>query len=452
MSALRADHVFKVFGRSARQAVAELQKGRSREEVSRLGTAAVIDASLEVRKGETFVVMGLSGSGKSTLLRMLNGLLPLTSGHVSIDGQDLTTMSDKEVRAMRREKISMVFQHFALLPHRSVLENAAYPLEIQGVEKTTRHEKAAKALELTGLAGWENSMPSALSGGMQQRVGLARALTADTDILLMDEAFSALDPLIRRDMQEQLVDLQATLGKTIVFITHDLNEAMYLGDRIAVMRDGRIDQIGTAEEILSAPANDYVARFVSDVDRSRVLTADSLVENPPVVVRPGDGPKVALRQINDAKVEGAYVVTSGSRELLGSVYAEELADSLQHGTAPRTISESLVHPDTTAVHPTTTLSDMFSASAEARLPLAVTDEQDRFIGIVRRVAILQALAGSPDEDGPSEADAPGATAQAADGAADPAETHPDDSSDHTSDPGHGTAETSTSTDPQEEAR
>lgn len=402
VSALSAEHVFKVFGRSPRQAVKEIKAGKSREEVARLGTAAVIDASFEVREGETFVVMGLSGSGKSTLLRTLNGLLSLTSGHVKIGGQDLATMSEKDVRNMRRKKISMVFQHFALLPHRSVLENAAYPLEIQGVDKSVRHDKAAKALELTGLSGWEDSMPSALSGGMQQRVGLARALTADTDILLMDEAFSALDPLIRRDMQEQLVDLQANLGKTIIFITHDLNEAMYLGDRIAVMRDGRIDQIGTAEEILSAPANDYVARFVSDVDRSRVLTADSLVENPPVVIRPGDGPKVALRRLNDAKVEGAYVVASGSRRLLGSIYAEEIADALRHRNVPSTIGEFTIHPDRSAVRPSTTLNDMFSASVEAHLPLAITDENNRFLGIVRRVSILQALAGAAEEDQPDD--------------------------------------------------
>ncbi|AYD90373.1 glycine betaine/L-proline ABC transporter ATP-binding protein [Actinomyces sp. 2119] len=402
MSALSAEHVYKVFGRSSRQAVEELQAGSSREDVARLGTAAVIDASFDVRQGETFVVMGLSGSGKSTLLRMLNGLLPLTSGHITIGGQDLADLSEKDLRTVRREKISMVFQHFALLPHRSVLANAAYPLEIQGVDKQEREEKALRALELTGLKGWETSMPSALSGGMQQRVGLARALTADTDILLMDEAFSALDPLIRRDMQVQLLDLQASLGKTIVFITHDLNEAMFLGDRIAVMRDGRIDQIGTAEEILSDPANSYVARFVSDVDRSRVLTAESLVESPPVVIRPGDGLKVALRLLNDAKVEGAYVVESGTRRLLGSVYAEELATSLREGTAPkeasRKVSDGFIHPDDSAVQPGTTLNEMFAASVEARLPLAVTSEDGIFQGIVRRVAMLQALAGGSETD------------------------------------------------------
>src|SRR5690606_9017641 len=276
VSALRAEHAYKVFGRRPAEAVRRLQQGASRDEVKPLGTAAVIDASFEVAKGETFVVMGLSGSGKSTLIRMLNGLLTPTSGSILLGDESVSDVAPAELRALRRKRVSMVFQHFALLPHRSVLDNAAYPLEIQGVGKAERRERAAESLRMTGLGGWEHSLPSQLSGGMRQRVGLARALAADTEILLMDEAFSALDPLIRREMQEQLVELQTSLGKTIVFITHDLNEAMFLGDRIAVMRDGRIVQVGTAEKILSEPADDYVAQFVADVDRSRVITAGSL--------------------------------------------------------------------------------------------------------------------------------------------------------------------------------
>jgi glycine betaine/proline transport system ATP-binding protein len=234
--------------------------------------------SLDVIKGEVICIIGPSGSGKSTLLRMLNGLLEPTAGHVRFDGQDLTALSDRELRAVRAKKISMVFQHFALFPHRSVLENAAYGLAVQGVAKAERIERATEALELCGLKGWEKSWPDELSGGMQQRVGLARALATDADLLLMDESFSALDPLIRRDMQDQLLQLQQTLKKTIVFITHDLNEAMRLGDRIAVMRDGRIVQIGSAEDILVRPADDYVASFTKDVDRSRVLTASAVMD------------------------------------------------------------------------------------------------------------------------------------------------------------------------------
>ncbi|MEV0172401.1 betaine/proline/choline family ABC transporter ATP-binding protein [Streptomyces sp. NPDC050803] len=276
---LEAEHLYKVFGRREDEAVERLRGGADREELRADGTtAAVIDASFTVEPGQIFVVMGLSGSGKSTLLRMLNGLLEPTAGQVRFDGQDLTALSDRGLREVRARKISMVFQHFALFPHRSVVENAAYGLEVQGVAKAERIERATTALELCGLKGWEKSWPDELSGGMQQRVGLARALATDADLLLMDESFSALDPLIRRDMQDQLLELQTKLKKTIVFITHDLNEAMRLGDRIAVMRDGRIVQIGTAEDILVRPADDYVASFTQDVDRSRVLTAASVMD------------------------------------------------------------------------------------------------------------------------------------------------------------------------------
>ncbi|MFW6641573.1 quaternary amine ABC transporter ATP-binding protein [Nocardiopsis algeriensis] len=271
--------MYKVFGRQAPAAVKRLADGSHRDTVADLDvTAAVIDVSFEVEPGEIFVVMGLSGSGKSTLIRMLNGLLEPTSGTVEVTGTDITGLSRKELLKLRGERISMVFQHFALLPHRTVLENAAYGLELRGLSRGERAEKARETLGLVGLAGWEDKYPHQLSGGMQQRVGLARALAADTDIVLMDEAFSALDPLIRRDMQTQLLELQASLGKTIVFITHDLNEAMRLGDRICVLRDGRVAQIGTAQEILDEPANDYVARFTEDVDRTRVLTAASALE------------------------------------------------------------------------------------------------------------------------------------------------------------------------------
>jgi len=278
-SRLQAEHLYKVFGRRPEKAVEQLREGSDREALRADGTtAAVVDASFTVEPGQTFVVMGLSGSGKSTLLRMLNGLLEPTAGQVLFDGQDLTALSDRELREVRSKKISMVFQHFALFPHRSVLENAAYGLEVQGVPRAERETRATDALAMCGLAGWEKSWPDELSGGMQQRVGLARALATDADLLLMDESFSALDPLIRRDMQDQLIELQKKLKKTIVFITHDLNEAMRLGDRIAVMRDGRIVQIGTAEDILVRPANDYVASFTKDVDRSRVLTASSVMD------------------------------------------------------------------------------------------------------------------------------------------------------------------------------
>ncbi|MEU0964483.1 glycine betaine/L-proline ABC transporter ATP-binding protein [Streptomyces sp. NPDC005917] len=276
---LETEHLYKIFGRRPDTAVERLRQGADREELRADGTtAAVIDTSFQVDPGEIFVVMGLSGSGKSTLLRMLNGLLEPTAGKVRFDGQDLTALTDRELRQLRSKKISMVFQHFALFPHRSVRDNAAYGLAVQGVPRAERVRRADEALALCGLAGWEDSWPDELSGGMQQRVGLARALATDADLLLMDESFSALDPLIRRDMQDQLLELQKSLKKTIVFITHDLNEAMRLGDRIAVMRDGRVVQTGTAEDILLRPADDYVASFTRDVDRSRVLTTAAVMD------------------------------------------------------------------------------------------------------------------------------------------------------------------------------
>ncbi|MEU5593709.1 glycine betaine/L-proline ABC transporter ATP-binding protein [Streptomyces sp. NPDC020298] len=278
-ASLEAEHLYKVFGRRPDQAVERLKRGADREELRADGTtAAVIDASFIVDPGQIFVVMGLSGSGKSTLLRMLNGLLEPTAGQVRFGGRDLTALTGRELREVRARKISMVFQHFALFPHRSVRDNAAYGLAVQGVPRAERERRADEALALCGLAGWEDSWPDELSGGMQQRVGLARALATDAELLLMDESFSALDPLIRRDMQDQLLTLQQTLKKTIVFITHDLNEAMRLGDRIAVMRDGRIVQTGTAEDILVRPVDDYVASFTKDVDRSRVLTAAAVMD------------------------------------------------------------------------------------------------------------------------------------------------------------------------------
>ncbi|SDD35587.1 quaternary amine ABC transporter ATP-binding protein [Glycomyces harbinensis] len=278
MSAIAVESLYKVFGKGARGAVSQLKAGVPRDQLNAKGvTAAVIDHNWSIEPGEIFVVMGLSGSGKSTLIRMLNGLIKPTSGRIEIDGVELGSLSPRELRRLRREKISMVFQHFALLPHRTVVENVAFGLEIKGLNKTERLERAREAVELVGLSGHEDKLPAQLSGGMKQRVGLARALAADTEILLMDEAFSALDPLIRQEMQDQLLELQSKLAKTIVFITHDLNEAMRIGDRIAIC-DGEVKQLGTAEDLLLRPADEYVAEFTADVDRSRVLTAEAVME------------------------------------------------------------------------------------------------------------------------------------------------------------------------------
>ncbi|WP_253905831.1 glycine betaine/L-proline ABC transporter ATP-binding protein [Arthrobacter sp. H5] len=354
---LEAKGLYKVFGRRPQEAVKKLAAGQSREELSKMGTAAVIDASFQVRRGEIFVVMGLSGSGKSTLIRMLNGLLPATAGQVSVSGTDLVGISDKALRKLRQQKISMVFQHFALMPHRTVLENAAYALEVQGIDRAEREARALKVLKLVGLEGWEQKYPGQLSGGMKQRVGLARALAAETDILLMDEAFSALDPLIRREMQEQLITLQRELGKTIIFITHDLNEAMLLGDRIAMMHDGRIVQIGSPDEILKQPTNDYVEQFVQDVDRTRVLTAGVVMDSTP-------------DHVTAASLPGATTVSED---------------------AP--------------------LADILGLAADSRRPLAVVDGDDHVIGSVGQETLLSALSNSaPAAESAAVTKAPGGDA------------------------------------------
>jgi glycine betaine/proline transport system ATP-binding protein len=384
--AISAHHLYKIFGRRARDGVARLERGADPADLKKAGlTPAVIDASFSVEEGEIFVVMGLSGSGKSTLIRMVNGLLEPTSGHVEVDGENLTAMGPRQLRAARREKISMVFQHFALLPHRTVAENAAYGLEIKGVAKDERRRRAIEALEMCGLEGWQDHKPGELSGGMRQRVGLARALAADTDVLLMDEAFSALDPLIRREMQDQLIELQHKLGKTILFITHDLNEAMRLGDRIAMMRNGRIVQIGTSEEILTDPANDYVAQFVADVDRTRVLTASSVMEKPVATLGRDQGPRVAHRLMREHQQHGLYV-TGRDRSLVGYVTEDVVNKHLEDSNL-----SAVLEPITTVVGADTPVAELFAPAAHNQLPLPVVDDDKRLIGVIPRVTLLAAL-------------------------------------------------------------
>jgi len=276
---LSVEHVWKVFGARPERALELAESGASRSEVLKATgcTVGVRDVTFSVGRGETFVVMGLSGSGKSTLIRCVARLNDVTKGKVLLDGEDLTGMNDEQLREVRRHKMSMVFQHFGLFPHRRVIDNAAYGLEVQGVEKAERYERAMKVIEVVGLKGWEHHFPQQLSGGMQQRVGLARALTVDPEILFFDEPFSALDPLIRRDMQDELIRLQETLQRTIVFITHDFAEAIKLGDRIAIMKDGSFDQVGSAADLITNPATDYVREFTKDIPKTKVLTAASVL-------------------------------------------------------------------------------------------------------------------------------------------------------------------------------
>ncbi|MDO5661644.1 MAG: glycine betaine/L-proline ABC transporter ATP-binding protein, partial [Brachybacterium sp.] len=384
VTAIAAEGLYKVFGRRPAAGVKALRDGADRAELRERGlTAAVIDASFTVEPGEIFVVMGLSGSGKSTLIRMVNGLLPATAGDLEIYGDSLPRMSGAKLRATRREKISMVFQHFALLPHRTVGENVAYGLEIRGVNRSDRQKKAAEALKMVDLDGWGGYLPGELSGGMRQRVGLARALAAETDILLMDEAFSALDPLIRRDMQDQLVELQHSLEKTILFITHDLNEAMRLGDRIAMMRDGRIVQIGTSEQILNTPANDYVAQFIQDVDRTRVLTAGNIMEKPPAVLGAEQGPRTAHRLMRESQ-NSWLVVLRRDRSPEGVIWEDDVAEAVRAQTDE--IPWSTEH-DMPIVRHDTPIAELFGESARHLSPLVVVDDDGRFAGVVPRVTL-----------------------------------------------------------------
>lgn len=393
MSAIHVENLFKIFGNNPESALKALRAGEDRDAVyERTGQfCAVNNVSFTVEPGEMFVIMGLSGSGKSTLVRMINRLHDPTAGTIAIDDEDISTLDNKSLRALRARKISMVFQTFALFPHRSVLDNAAYGLEVQRVDKEERRERAAKALDMVGLSGWGESMPKQLSGGMRQRVGLARALATEADIMLMDEPFSALDPLIRRDMQGQLIDLQQELQRTIVFITHDLNEAMLLGDSVAVMKAGAIVQNDTPENILDKPADDYVAEFIQDVDRSRILTASAVMRDPVTTLSPRHGPKVALRELERHQRTDLYVTDQG-RKLLGSVRDRDLAEAVKRGE--RTIA-GCVHDDYPRAGPDTPIAELLQPAAKYDMPVAVIDG-DELVGVVPRALLLGAL-GTPEE-------------------------------------------------------
>ncbi|SDE55360.1 glycine betaine/proline transport system ATP-binding protein [Blastococcus fimeti] len=395
MTALRVDGLFKVFGRHPAQAVDRLRAGASADDIRATGaTPAVIDVGLAIEPGEIFVVMGLSGSGKSTLLRMLNGLLEPTAGTVHVGEDEITALSGKRLREVRQRRISMVFQHFALLPHRSVVDNAAYALEVRGVDRRTRLAAATEALAMVGLEGQAEKRPDQLSGGMQQRVGLARALASEADVLLMDEAFSALDPLIRREMQDQLLELQARLGKTIVFITHDLNEAMRLGDRIAIMRDGRIVRLGTPESILADPGDEYVERFLADVDRARVFSAADVMV-PAATVLAGSPPADALEALR-AHGGSALAVVDGDGRLVGVVTGADLRAASGDVAAA-------VRPPAARVAAGTSLAELLAPAGAGDAPVAVVDDDGRPSGLVDSRAVLAALAGSaPDGRVPAD--------------------------------------------------
>lgn len=352
------------------------------------GTLAVNDVTFSVDQGELFVIMGLSGSGKSSLLRMLNRLVEPTSGSLHIKGDDLLAMEPADLRGARNETVSMVFQHFALFPHRTVLENAAYGLHVRGLAPEERTARAEEALEIVGLASWGHVYPSELSGGMRQRVGLARAVATDADILLMDEPFSALDPIIRRDMQDLLLRLQSEMNKTVVFVTHDLNEAMRLGHRIMVMRDGVVIQIGSAAEILASPADDYVANFVSDVDRSRVVTAEAILRPPLLTATADESPSDVLRRLENAEATGVYLLDDAG-EVLGVTSDVSLARGVTNGCRDL---RSLAGDEYATVAAGTRLIELMSLVGQHCVPLAVTDDTGRLLGVIPRAVLLGALA------------------------------------------------------------
>lgn len=391
MPKIQVNKLIKIYGNHPEKALELLKAGHSNESI-RKQTKQVVgirNASFCVDSGESFVIMGLSGSGKSTLLRCMNYLIEPSAGEIIVDGQNVGEMNSKELLALRRKKMSMVFQRFALLPHRTVIDNVIYGLEVQGIGKEERYNMGLNALEMVGLKGWADNYPDNLSGGMQQRVGIARALANDPDILLMDEPFGALDPLIRQEMQDELIELQKKLQKTIIFITHDLDEALKIGDRIALMKDGEIVQMGQPEDILLSPATDYVARFVENVDRSKALTAASVMVKARSVVYPKDGPMVALREMEKYGMSTLFV-TDRTGRLLGYLRADDAAQMAREGN--RQI-DSIIVEDLPSTSPDTYLSDLMDVLAHTQVPIAVVDDNRFLHGVLVRGSVIAGLAG-----------------------------------------------------------
>lgn len=391
MAAITVKGLYKVFGKNPSKAIPLLNEGKTKNEIlDEEGlTVAINNASFEVQEQETFVIMGLSGSGKSTVLRCLNRLIEPTEGDILIGKDQINIMDvDKdELLELRRERMSMVFQNFGLFPHRSVLNNVSYGLEIGGMDRETRNEKSIEAIEMVGLKGYEHKMPNELSGGMQQRVGLARALANDPEVLLMDEAFSALDPLIRADMQDELLQLQKKMSKTIVFITHDLDEALKIGDRIAIMKEGAIVQIGTPEEILTEPEDDYVKAFVQNVDRTKIITAKTIMQDAPTIDIEKDGPGDAVQKMKEEGINGIYVIDS-DRKYRGLITLDDAAD-LKEKDADNV--ENIVQDDTGTTTPHTPVKRLLSDVMTSSHPIAVLDDENRLEGIIDRDSTINEL-------------------------------------------------------------
>lgn len=394
MAKVEIKHLTKIFGKRPKAALKMVKQNKSKNEiVEKTGsTVGVYDINMSIEEGEIFVIMGLSGSGKSTLIRLLNRLIEPTDGQLFIDGQEITKFNKKQMLDIRRKKMSMVFQNFGLFPHRTLLENTEYGLEVQGVDKAERRKRAEKALDNAKLLSFKDQNPSQLSGGMQQRVGLARALTNDPDILLMDEAFSALDPLVRGEMQEELLDLQANVRKTIIFITHDLNEALHIGDHIAIMKDGQLQQVGTGEEILTNPANEYVETFIGGVDRTKVLTAESIMIPALTTNIAVDGPTVALRKMSDEEVSG-LVAVDRNRKLLGYLSSDSAVSARRER---KSLTEVIAEMPTVSLD--TLIADIMPIIYDSQTPVAVIDSNNRVKGVIIRGAVIEALADTEGDD------------------------------------------------------
>lgn len=389
MSAIiEVKNVSKVFGKNPSSIIPLLKKEKSKDDIleETNHTIGVNQASFEVQKGEIFVIMGLSGSGKSTLIRCLNMLNKPTVGEIIINGEDITKYTHKQLQEFRKKKVAMVFQHFGLLSHRTVLENVAYGLEVRKVSKDLRENVAKKNIEIVGLSGYEDKYPDELSGGMKQRVGLARALANDPDILLMDEPFSALDPLIKRDMHVELLEIQAKLKKTIIFITHDVNEAFKLGDRVAVMKDAKIVQIGTPEEILENPADDYIERFVKEIDRSKVLQAKNIMIKPDPVAYTTDGIRQIVKKMEASKISSLFVI-DGERRLQGIVTID---DAIEARKTAKSVKE-IIRDDYRTADSETYIHDLIPDAMETKYPIAVVDDDKKLVGLIVRVSVLSGL-------------------------------------------------------------
>ena len=381
-------NLYKVFGKKNKKVIDLLEKGESKDSIlnKTKQVVALNNVSLSINDGEIFVVMGLSGSGKSTLIRCINRLIEPTMGQIYLEDEEITNLSHKDLIEIRRKKIGMVFQNFGLFPHINILENVAYGLKIQGVEKSERLLRASEALKSVGLEGWETKYTSQLSGGMQQRVGLARALANDPDILLMDEAFSALDPLIRSNMQDELLEIQSKVNKTIIFITHDLNEALKIGDRIALMKDGEVVQVGTPEEILLKPANEYVRKFINDVDRTKILTASRIMRNPTIVYEIGDSVESIIKKMNKHKFDSIFVVDE-NKKLIGLLRKNKINNDVNKEDVINLLDSNFAKIDEDL-----SIEELFVHLANSNEPIAVTSESDKLKGIIVRSDVIQFLA------------------------------------------------------------